>query len=358
MGAGRMIEIAGDMLEGGGQIVRTTIALAALTGKEVRITRIRDKRPNPGLQAQHVTAVKALAAISAAETEGLASGSRELIFRPHGHSAGNFRFDVGTAGSVPLILQAVMPSAAYAPSRVEFELTGGTDVPWSPTIDYVRLVEMPILQSMGYQAALSVRRRGHYPKGGGEVRMTIDPPRALRAVRLVKRGAVLGVEAISHCVKLPSHVAQRQAAAAKEKLEAGGVRDVNVAIETYPPGEDPHLGPGSGITLAMKFTNGPILGADNIGQKGKPAERVGEEAASRLLTESNSNSTVDRHMGDILIPYMAVAEGLSEIHVSEITTHTLTNIKVAEILAGIKFDVQGELHHPGVIGVEGIGLRT
>ncbi len=353
-----MIEIPGDMLEGGGQIVRTAVALAGLLGKDVKVTRIRDKRPKPGLQAQHVTAVKAIAAISQAETEGLAPGSRELLFKPRGHIGGVFRFDVGTAGSIPLILQAVMPSAAYAPSRIEFELTGGTDVPWSPTIDYLRLVEMPILQLMGYLAGVTVRKRGHYPKGGGEVVMTIDPPRTLSGVRLVERGAVVGVEGISHCVKLPSHVAQRQAAAAKEKLKSGGIADVNIAIETYPPSEDSHLGPGSGIALAMKFANGPILGADSIGERGKPAERVGEEAASRLLAESNFSATVDRHMGDILIPYMAVAEGLSEIHVSEITTHTLTNIQVAEILACIKFNVRGELHQPGIISVEGIGLRT
>ncbi len=358
MGPDQMIEILGDMLEGGGQIVRTAVALAALLGKEVRVTRIRDKRPKPGLQAQHVTAVRAVAAISGAETEGLATGSRELVFRPRGHVAGQFRFDVGTAGSIPLILQAVMPSAAYAPGRVEFELTGGTDVPWSPTIDYVRLVEMPILKLIGYQAALTVHRRGHYPKGGGQVTMTIDPTKALRAVQLVERGTELGVGGISHCVKLPSHVAQRQATAAKEKLTARGVRDVNVAIETCPPGEDPHLGPGSGIALAMKFANGSVLGADSIGQRGKPAERVGEEAADKLLAEFQSGACVDRHMGDILIPYMAVAEGQSDIQVSEITTHTLTNIKVAEILAGVKFNVQGELRRPGRISVEGIGLRT
>jgi len=353
-----LIEIPGDMLEGGGQIVRTTIALSALTQKDVKITKIRDKRPNPGLQAQHVTAARAVAAISSAETEGLLPGSRELVFKPGGPVAGHFSFNVGTAGSIPLILQAVMPSAAYAPGQVEFELTGGTDVPWSPTIDYVRLVELPVLQLMGYRAALTVHQRGHYPKGGGHVTIAIDPPRALKAVRLLERSAGGTVEGVSHCVKLPSHVAQRQAAAAKEKLSASGVRDVNIALETYPPAQDPHLAPGSGIALAMKFVNGPILGADSIGERGKPAERVGEQAANSLIAEFESKAAVDLHMGDILIPYMAVAEGRSEIQVSAITTHTLTNIKVAEILSGVKFQVQGSLHEPGRISVEGIGLRT
>ena len=133
-----MIEIAGDMLEGGGQIIRTSIALAALAGVDVRVTKIRDNRPNPGLQPQHVTAVTALAKICNAQTEGLTQGSRELIFRPRGHMAGKFRFDVGTAGSIPLILQALMPCLAFAPDPVELELIGGTDVKWSPSIDYVQ----------------------------------------------------------------------------------------------------------------------------------------------------------------------------------------------------------------------------
>jgi RNA 3'-terminal phosphate cyclase (ATP) len=353
-----LIEIAGDMLEGGGQIVRTAVALSALTNKEVRITKIRDNRPNPGLQAQHVTAVRAVAAAAGAETEGLFTGSRELVFKPHGHVAGEFSFNVGTAGSVPLILQAVMPSAAYAPGQVEFELIGGTDVPWSPTVDYVRIVELPVLQLMGYRATLTVHQRGHYPKGGGRVTMLINPPRILRAVNLVERGVLTGANGISHCVKLPSHVAQRQAAAAKEKLGVRGIREVNIIIESYPSTQDPHLGPGSGIALAMKFANGPIIGADSIGEKGKPAERVGDEAASKLLKEFDSKAALDRHMGDIIIPYMAVAEGRSEIEVSAITTHTLTNIKVSEILAGVEFRVEGSLNDRGRISVEGIGLKA
>jgi RNA 3'-terminal phosphate cyclase (ATP) len=353
-----LIEISGDLLEGGGQIVRTAIALSALMAKDVRINKIRDKRPNPGLQAQHVTAVKALASTCNAETEGLAQGSRELEFRPRDHASGHFKFDVGTAGSIPLILQALMPSATFAPSEVEFELIGGTDVRWSPSIDYVRLVVLPVLELMGYRALVKVHRRGHYPKGGGKVTMTVQPAHGLKSLTLIERGEPNGVEGISHCVKLPSHVAQRQASSAKEKLLAGGVGNVNIGVETYPPDQDPHFAPGSGITLIMKSSSGSIIGADAIGERGKPAERVGEEAAVKLLNEIRSNAPVDRHLGDILIPYVAVAEGRSEIHVSEITMHTLTNIKVAELIVGSRFDLQGDLKKPGSIVVDGIGLRT
>ena len=346
------------MLEGGGQIVRTSLALSALAGKSVRISKIREKRPNPGLQAQHVTAVKALAAICNAETSGLLIGSRELAFQPRSHVSGRFAFDVGTAGSIPLILQALMPSAAYAPNRIDFELTGGTDVRWSPTIDYVRLVVLPILQLMGYKASLNVKCRGHYPKGGGHVTMTIEPVQVLKSIRLPEPGQCSVVYGISHCVKLPSNVAQRQAASARDRLVSKGINDVNIAIETYPPNLDPHVAPGSGITLLVKSSAGCIIGADSIGERGKPAELVGEEAAIKLLSEIESRASVDRHMGDILIPYMAVAEGRSEFSVSQITMHTLTNIKVAELVAGVKFDLQGDLKKPGRISVQGIGLRT
>jgi RNA 3'-terminal phosphate cyclase (ATP) len=211
---------------------------------------------------------------------------------------------------------------------------------------------------MGYKAALTVNRRGHFPKGGGRVTMFIDPPRSLKAIDLLERGVISSVEGVSHCVKLPSHVAQRQATAVKENLGAAGVREVNIAVETYPPDRDPHFAPGSGVTLLMKFEDGAVIGADSIGERGKPAEKVGEEAATKLLAEIESKTPVDRHMGDILIPYMAVAEGQSEIRVSEITMHTLTNIKVSEMIAGVKYDVQGESGKPGKIRVQGLGLRT
>ena len=353
-----MIEISGDILEGGGQIIRTSIALAALAGVDVHISRIRQKRPNPGLQPQHVTAATALTTICEAKTEGLTQGSRELVFRPHGHVSGKFRFDVGTAGSIPLILQALMPCIEFAPAPIELELTGGTDVKWSPSIDYVRLVILPTLRLMGYQASVIINRRGHYPKGGGKVTFSATPDRKLRALALTKCDQLMSVEGISHCVRLPAHVAQRQADAARETLTKNGYGEVKVTLETHLSGQNPHLGPGSGITLVAKYANGSILGADSLGERGKPAEKVGEEAALKLLEELKSQASFDRHMGDILIPFMAVADGRSEISVSQITMHTLTNIHVAEKILNVKFQVNGNLGQSGTIAVEGTNLTV
>jgi RNA 3'-terminal phosphate cyclase (ATP) len=345
------------MLEGGGQIVRTSIALAALAGVDVRITKIRENRPNPGLQAQHVTAVTALAQMCNAQTEGASQGSRGLVFRPRGHRAGTFSFDVGTAGSIPLVLQAIMPCLAFAPAPVQLDLTGGTDVKWSPSIDYVRLAILPTLQLMGYEADLHVDRRGHYPKGGGKVTFRIAPSRSLHAILMTTRTQLKSIEGVSHCVKLPSHVAQRQADAARNRLAKEGY-DAKVGIETYSPDRDQHAGPGSGITLVGRFTNGSVLGADSVGERGKPAERVGEDCARNMLAELESKASFDRHLGDILIPFIVVAEGRSEISVSQITTHTMTNMRVAEQILNVKFQVNGQVGKFGTIAVEGTGLKT
>jgi RNA 3'-terminal phosphate cyclase (ATP) len=164
----KVIEIDGSFGEGGGQVLRTAVALSALLGREVHIKNIRAKRPNPGLRAQHMTAVKAVAALCDAETIGLEIESTELSFMPRKIVSGSFKFDVGTAGSISLVLQALMPAGAFSSGGTEFEITGGTDVRWSPTIDYVRFVILPMLSRLGYAAELKLIRRGHYPKGGGK----------------------------------------------------------------------------------------------------------------------------------------------------------------------------------------------
>jgi len=353
-----MIEIQGDILEGGGQIIRTSISLAAVIGEQIRITKIRHKRPNPGLQPQHVTATKAIATLCNAQTEGLTQGSTELIFKPNGHRSGKFKFDVGTAGSIPLVLQALMPCIAFSPDHLELEITGGTDVKWSPPIDYIRLITLPTLCLMGYELNLTVNRRGHYPKGGGNVTVSTTPPRRLRNITLTKRDQPTSIEGVSHCVKLPSHVAQRQADAAKRILTRAGYIEPTVKVESYTIDNDPHIGAGSGITLAATHANPSIVGADALGERGKPAEQVGEEAAIKLVEELNSQASLDRHMGDMIIPYMAVADGHSEISVSQITMHAITNIQIAEKILKVKFQVNGNMGQAGRISVDGLNLNA
>src|SRR3989442_4668654 len=215
-----MIEIDGSLGEGGGQILRTTVALAAVLQREVRVMNIRAGRSEPGLRAQHLAGVKAVALVCDARVEGAEVGSPELVFRPGRLRAGSFRFDVGTAGSAGLVLQILMPLSAFLPGSMEAEITGGTDVKWSPPVDYLRMVTLPILRSMKYDGKMDLRRRGHYPKGGGLVKFASNPVASLAPINGRMPGAVQSVSGISHSAGLPRHVAERQAQSARRVLAA------------------------------------------------------------------------------------------------------------------------------------------
>ena len=351
-----MLIVDGSFGEGGGQILRTTIALSSLLLKPVRIINIRAKRRNPGLQMQHITAVKVLTTLTNASVKGLYKGSMVLEFIPKERRCGSFEFNIGTAGSISLVLQASLPVMLFAPGEVKLRIRGGTDVSWSPPIDYIKNVLVPILGKMGAHVEIKVLRRGHYPKGGGIVEVSTRPVKKLNPITCINRGRVLAIEGISHAVKLPKHVAERQAKAAKRVLEKHGYRDINVHLEYYEHGKDPHLGPGSGIVL-WALTEHSVIGADALGAKGKPAEVVGREAAERLLKALSAGTCYDKHMGDMIIPFLAMADGVSEISASELTMHTITNIEVVKKLARVNIKLEGSLGKPFKLTVKGLGLR-
>lgn len=353
-----MIEIDGSIGEGGGSVLRVAVALSAVSRKPVHIYNIRAKRPKPGLAPQHMHGVEALARLTNARVEGLSIRSTELAFEPVVVEGGRYRVDIGTAGSITLILQALMPAAAFASKPVEVEITGGTDVTMAPSIDYLTNVTLPTLRKMGYEGEVELIRRGHYPRGGGVVRTRIEPVRKLRAIRFTEAGKVTRVAGISHCVKLPPHIATRQAHAAKQALLRAGYVDVDIKVESYEPAKDPYLGPGTGITLWAETRRGAILGGSCLGRPGKPAEQVGREAAESLLDQLRTGCAVDRYLTDQLILYMALAEGRSEITSSELTLHALTNIELVEKILGVKFEVEGQQGQPGKISVEGLGFTA
>jgi len=346
-----VVEIDGSVLEGSGQILRTALALSAILGKSIRVFNIRARRSNPGLQQQHLTGVLAAARIANAQVIGAVKGSTELTFKPGRIGCGGFRFDIGTAGSVTLVIQTILPILVFAPCESTVTITGGTDVPWSPPIDYVRFVMLPMLGLFGVKAEVRLVRRGHYPRGGGEVVLTVRPSE-LRAVNAVEFGNLVEIRGLSHAVRLPAHVARRQADSARDTLIKAGISvPIEISLETYEQGRDPHFGPGSGIVLWARSDRGYVKGADALGGRSKPAEVVGEEAANRLLENLRSNMALDEHMGDMVIPYMVLARGKSAVGVSRITLHTLTNIYVVERMMDVKFVVDGAEGKPGIIRV-------
>ncbi|NOR59281.1 MAG: RNA 3'-terminal phosphate cyclase [Methanosarcinales archaeon] len=349
-----MIRIDGSYGEGGGQIIRTAVALSAVTGTEVTISNIRSNRPKPGLKAQHMSAIRTAADMTCARISGLKSGSTELTFSPGDISGGHYNIDIGTAGSITLLLQCLIPVASAAQEPVSLDITGGTDVAWSPPIDYMAHVLLPVLASMGLECNIRLQRRGYYPRGGGRVTAIIHPS-ALQGVELDKeeetdtkkgetetemememgkdKGKEEGnepctVSGISHSSNLPPHVMQRQADAATAALEKAGYSS---SIDTW-AANSPST--GSGITLWCGYSGGSALG-----KRGLPAEKVGKAAAGEIITELGSWAAVDVHLADQLIPYMGLA-GVGSFTVREVSGHTRTNIWVVEQFLGVKFRVE------------------
>jgi len=309
-----MIEIDGSYGEGGGQIVRTAVALSAVTGKPVCIKRIRQGRPKPGLAPQHVRAITALAGICGAKTSGIEPGSMQITFAPGKIRGGSYRVEIGTAGSVTLLMQCLMPALLKAEEPVVLDVHGGTDVQWSPTVDYFRHVFLPALRCFGVKASLDLRQRGYYPRGQGLVILRVEPG-ALRSAHLSAAPKAL-VHGISHSGNLPEHVAQRQAESAVKLLEQAGFA-AEVATESH---RLPSM--GSGITLWSGF-----VGASCLGERGLPAEKVGQKAAEALIMELESMSAVDFHLADQLFAYLALAGG--SYTARKVSQHAMTNIWTA-----------------------------
>jgi len=351
-----MIDIDGSYGEGGGQILRTSVSLSALTMKPVRITNIRAGRRNPGLRRQHMAGIELTGQLVDAYVKGLEVGSTEIEFVPRTRQSGEFSYDVGTAGSISLILQAVLPPAVLSPEPVSFRLRGGTDVAWSPPIDYIRNLFVNVLHQMGPRVEIVQHRRGHYPRGGGSVSCEIIPVKTIQPLNLVQFGELQYVNGISHCVKLPSHVADRQALSVESTLAEHDMETEHIVRESYPKNKDSHLGPGSSIVIWAESRDGIRLGADKLGERGKRAELVGAESAQHLLSELSTEMAIDSHLSDMLVPYLAIATGRSRIGVTKITSHLKTNIWVVERILGLKMVLEGRIGSPGILTSEGIGL--
>jgi RNA 3'-phosphate cyclase len=353
-----MIVIDGSYGEGGGQILRTAISLAALTLKPVRITEIRANRPQRGLKNQHLGGIELAAKLVSAAVEGLEVGSTEVTFQPKHRQGGEFKYDVGTAGSISLLLQAVLPPAILAADPVTFILRGGTDVKWSPPIDYLREVFASTIARLGPTVEIQQVRRGHYPRGGGEVICRVTPVRNLTSINSVKFGELREIYGISHCVRLPSHIAERQAMSARDIIvERLGI-EPTIRTESYSKTNDPHLGPGSGIVLWARSESGAVIGSDWLGERGTRAEMVGGKAAVHLINEISTGMAVDSHLCDMIVPYLAIAQGVSEVGVTEITSHLMTNIWTIEKVLGTRVELEGTLGEPGLLRVYGQKLLT
>ncbi len=327
-----MIEIDGSTGEGGGQIVRTALSLSALTGKPFKIFNLRAGRTPPGLKNQHLTVARAMEEICSAHIEGAFLGSTDLTFAPSDILAGEYKFDIGTAGSVTLLLQAIPPAALAAKENLEIEVIGGTNVPYAPPIDHFIHVFMEILKSHGARVDIELVRRGYYPKGGGMVRIETWPG-TLRPIELTEfeLGSV-------HCISFsscrPDGAARRQENAAKLAFLSQKIISTTKMEESEADNE------GGGVQCIAKDKSSPaIVGGDALWLPSKSDEETGRQAALGLLDELERNPAVDKHTADQLLIYLALSGG--RIRTSEITRHTITNIQIIEKFLPVKFDVSG-----------------
>lgn len=327
------INIDGAYGEGGGQILRTAVALSAITKKPIEVTNIRAKRDKPGLRPQHVTAIKAVASLCDASVENLEVGSNIIRFIPGEMRGGSMKVDIGTAGSITLALQAVIPAASLAGKNVELELVGGTDVRWSPTIDYMRHVVRAAYKILGINFDLMILKRGYYPPGGGMVRASISACDSVRTMEMISAPRI-EPKMVSICSMLPKHVAERQIAAALAKLQKE-----NVQCNTYSIAIEQASSPGSSILVYSVSDYGPFIGGDSIGERGKRAEQVGGEAAEKFLEAYRSNAPIDPYLADMLVLPMSLAKGRSRFVVSRTSQHLSTNLYVASRMVNCTYDI-------------------
>ncbi|MEE9252718.1 MAG: RNA 3'-terminal phosphate cyclase [Thermodesulfobacteriota bacterium] len=329
------VTIDGSIGEGGGQVVRTACALSSITGVPCRVFNIRKDRTKTGLRVQHLAGLRALAALCEGRLEGGNVGSEEIYFTPAAIKPKTLNVEIETAGSITLVLQTVLLPSFFAPGPVNVVFRGGaTDTSFSPTIDYHRFVFLKLLKRVGLSSTVEVLRRGFYPKGGAVLKAGALPGRP-KSWSCTERGSISGISIISGASESlkKARVGERQAEAAEkvltEQLDLPCVKQVDYAHARSP---------GSHITIVAASRN-TVLGADGLGERGKRAEMVGEEAAQKLLKEIRLGACLDVHAADQLLPYLALAEGSSTVAVSGVSEHTKTNIFVIKQFLNRDFQV-------------------
>ncbi len=341
-----MIEIDGAKKSGSGTILRLSVALSAIIGEPLHIYNIRKKRSQPGLRPQHLEAVLTAARLCDADVKGASIGSQEIWFHPREIKGGYVKAEIGTAGSIPMLIMTVLPICAFAKHPVNLRISkGGTDVRHSPTINYLKYVLLPVLRRMGLEASIEVHKYGYYPKGMGEVTLKTQPCSRLKPIRLERFGSIEEVGGISVCTFLADRkVALRQANEAGRLLK---IRGYDPKIRIINDFSNP-VQKGSSLVLWTKTDTGILLGSDAIGEIRKPSEAVAREAVKNLLDEIQAEATADVHLADMLIPYVALAEGESTYSTRFITDHIESNLWLASEILGVSFEVK---KHDGLVSL-------
>lgn len=336
--------VDGSEGEGGGQLLRTSLSLSVVTGIPFEMVNIRVRRPNPGLQAQHLQALLAAQQICGATVEGAAQGSLAVRFLPGPPSSGQYRFDIGTAGATSLVLQTVYLPLLRCSRPSTVQVRGGTHVAWSPTFNYLVGSWLPCLRAMGGAIDLSLRHAGFYPEGGGEIVARIEPGAALKPFWLEERGPLHEVQVYSAHTNLRDEVANRQARAAQRLLQEAGLQPV--VVQTHLPSRSRNT--LCAITGVFAHTQ---VCYTALGERGKRAERVAEEACAAFFAFLHTRATVDEFLADQLLLPVALASGASRFRTPRITPHLLTNIATIRRFLPLEVRLTAGLGEPADVEV-------
>ncbi len=326
-----MLQIDGNMGEGGGQILRTALALSLITETPFRITNLRARRDRPGLQRQHLACVLAAADIGAAQVVGATLASTELTFQPCSLRAGSFRFDIGTAGSTTLVLQTVLPALLTGPGLTQVTVQGGTHNPLAPPYPFLEQVYLPILQRMGARVSTRLERPGYAPKGGGKISLTVEPVAALEPIHLEVRGPLKHRRAIATVAGLPRHIAERELGVVKQGLDWP---ESCLEIEE----ESPEYGPGNVLTIELGYERITEL-FTGFGQRGVRAETVAARAVRAARNYLASGAAIGTHLADQLLLPLALAGGGSFTTLKP-SRHTQTNWAVIQRFTDLHLDAE------------------
>ncbi|MBU4031996.1 MAG: RNA 3'-terminal phosphate cyclase [Candidatus Thermoplasmatota archaeon] len=319
--------IDGSGGEGGGQVLRTSLALSAMTGIPLEVENIRANRPKPGLARQHLAGLELMGRLCGARISGGQVGSATIEFVPGKIRHGEYKFDIGTAGSVTLLLQTVLPALASVQGCSIISLIGGTDVKWAPSIDYCTMVLFPLLERCGLECSIETGARGYYPKGGGSITAKINSPNRLKPLAIEPLAEPRVIRGRVNITDLPVKIAERVRDSALNALPENLRKLAHIEIEHR------ETGPSQGIGIVLAVSDGrTFLGSSSLGERGKPAVAVGQEAARNLVAEIDSKASVDMHASDQLLPYLAMAGGY--FTAGELTGHAETNVGTVEKFFG------------------------
>jgi RNA 3'-terminal phosphate cyclase (ATP) len=336
-----MLEIDGSFGEGGGQILRSSLALSLLTGKPFRLRKIRaNRQPKPGLRPQHLASVRAAAQIGPAKVTGDAVGSSQLTFEPGQVTAGKYHFAIGTAGSTALVLHTVYLPLALAGGTSELVLEGGTHNEKAPCFHFLQTTWRAYMARVGLTVSLEMERPGFYPRGGGQLLARIEPWTKRTPLRLTASVGDNTATVLSMTAGLPDHVAKRQGRRATVRLRDAGI-EPEVTYEEWQG--------GPGCMLAITVPGGVPSLFFGLGARGKPAETVADEAAAEALAFRPSGMPVDPHSGDQLLLPLSFIDGESEYHVSQVTRHLTTNAAVIRKFLGRHIVIEGDEGSPGLV---------